>query len=236
MYDAQALRGRLALDCDTIMPMQSPIMQVAAYQSLGDLERGRHATEQDGREGRVGVYEVDYRFPMLAGYHRPLDHATVVYDLLSGGSYPFTAPGVQIVSRPVPWCVHASRGGFLCIGEVWEHEQGKMLAAEYVLHIAHIFNFDEPDLRSRQHVVDAQAVEYWRRELKSGPLSAVKYPMLPLDVTHGIPRETAFVPRTGEFAAAVTPARIFQPRAASLQTVRPAAAQSAGFFARRATP
>ncbi len=238
MHDMQALRGRLILDYDTFMPLQSQVMQVTAYRSLGDLERGRPATGDDGQKGLVGVYAIDYRFPMLAGPNQPLERAVVVYNLLAGNNYPFTPPDAQIVSRPVPWCVHSAPSGFLCIGEVWEDRDGEMIAAEYALHIAHIFNFDEPDLEEKQHVVDAGAVKFWREVLQSKPLSDVRYPSLPLDVTHGIARETTFRVRTNGPAHQVEAlSRAFQPRTGtSGQGAAQAASTPAVFFARRVSP
>lgn len=189
------LASRLAFDWEVVSAMAWPKeCTVTGYASMEDIKRGRAATDADGKAGRVTVYAADYRFPMLAGPTGRLHHARIVFNLLAGGSYPFSAPLAQVVSRPLPWSTHIAPGsGVVCLGEGWGKARGKILAAQLVVHCMKCLNTDEPDRGRLYGGYIPEAHRFWREQLGGKPLNDLAYPELPLRLTHGIAVDAAIL-------------------------------------------
>lgn len=107
--------------------------------------------------------------------------ALVIFDLLAGGNYPYSAPSVRF-SRGRAFFPHCSpKWGRVFVEDVWQSAKGNMLLSELIVHIMHLCNFDHP--RPRGPVYNEKAVEYWRDVLDYRPLTpALCYPVLPLRI------------------------------------------------------
>src|SRR6185436_18709958 len=148
----------------------------------------RELTASEAEAGRASAYLVEYRFPHLVGRGTTATSALAAFDLYAGGNYPYSPPGVWILSRPTPWSPHVhSAAGTVCIGPAWERASGQMLLAQLVVHVARLINFDEPGAATSAGHWNASAVHYWRSALGGGPyLRDLQYPRLPVEVTHGV--------------------------------------------------
>lgn len=187
----QELRRRLAFDAKVAGGLHSQYLSVRGYTSLENVRAGKVSSPTDAEAGRVVLYEATYAFPMLADEGRSLERAVARFDLLAGGSYPLSAPSVQIVSQPLPWSPHIHRQtGSFCIGSGWNQARGKMLLAQLMVHLMRILNFDEP--RHSDAGYCQPAYGYWASTLKYGPLHPeLVYPVLPAAITHCVPERPA---------------------------------------------
>jgi len=185
--DPSELRARLAFDYEVVSELRSPRLEVTAHASTADAMAGRALGVGDGKAGRAVAYAALFRFPVLVGPARTTPETRAVFDLRSGSEYPDTEPLVTIVSRPLPWSphVHPSTGG-VCIGEMWKLARGRMLFAQLLIHVMHCLNCDEPDRGPHYTGWNADAIRYWRTEMRCRPLHPdLVYPVLPMQLTHG---------------------------------------------------
>ncbi|MBI5511417.1 MAG: hypothetical protein HY903_21880 [Deltaproteobacteria bacterium] len=108
---------------------------------------------------------------------------------MTGGNYPYTSPTATVLSRPFPWTPHVHpQTGMVCMGEAWRLSVGRMLFPQLIVHVMHCLNFDEPDRGPKYVGWNAEAINYWRQKLHTQPLHPdLLYPVLPLELTHGIP-------------------------------------------------
>jgi hypothetical protein len=204
------LRSRLAFDYSVMLGLRSDALgPVRPFVSDDDLCKGNEASPEAGETGRVRLYLVEYRFPILIGAGKTTPSATVKFDLLAGTNYPFSAPTVSCVSTPFPWSPHVHpTGGIVCLGNAWGSARGEVLAAHLVSHVMRLLNCDEP-YQEHYGGWNPPAVAYWRRVLHTRPLnSKLCYPVLPSNVTHATEEarsdfrclmEDADVVQAGEF-------------------------------------
>lgn len=62
-----------------------------------------------------------------------------------------------------------------------------MLAAQLVVHVMRLLNWDEPDRGAHYLGWTPQATRYWRDVLHGRPISPdLEYPTLPADLTHAV--------------------------------------------------
>ncbi len=182
------LRSRLAFDWKVVRALKSPALgPVRGFVSADDVKRGNDATDADGDAGRVTIYVVEFRFPILIGPGPTTPSATCRFDLLAGGNYPFSTPSASFVSRPLPWSPHVHPWtGSVCLGDGWARARGKMLAAQLVGHVMRIVNCDEPDRGPFYDGWNGEAIRYWRNTLGKKPFHPeLAYPVLPEEITHG---------------------------------------------------
>lgn len=208
----QELRSRLAFDWKVMRGLASTaIGLIRGFVTADDARRGKDATAADGDAGRITNYTVEYRFPLLVGPGPTTPSATCRVDLLAGGNYPFSTPAASFVSRPLPWCEHVHPlTGMVCLGEGWARTRGRMLAAQLVVHVMRLVNYDEPDRGPAYDRWNPEAMQYWRSVLRGRPLHAnLHYPTLPVEITHGVEDPAAgFAPAPIEAFAASTTAAV----------------------------
>lgn len=189
------LRSRLAFDYRTLAGLSREATgKIEAYASISGIGRQSRLSAEAGEDGLATAYLVEYRFTHLIGRGRTHASATAVFDLQSGGNYPFTSPGAAFISRPVPWTPHVHpASGIICLGDGWANAAGHMLLGQLVVHVMRLMNFDEPRTWADAHW-NASADAYWHAELGRRPfLPDLRYPRLPVEITHGIPdASTAF--------------------------------------------
>lgn len=190
------LVSRLAFDWRVLSALRSPHLgALHAFASADDARAGRALTPRDGEAGHAACYAVEYRLPVLVGPGKTVPTATVWFDLLAGGRYPLSDPFVTCTSRPLPWSPHVNQtSGSVCIGDGWRRARGRMLAAQLVVHVLHILNFDEPDRGPDYVGWSATAAHHWRTVLNGRPLTPdLAYPVLPVEITHAVePEDTGF--------------------------------------------
>lgn len=190
------LASRLALDYRAVVGLSREALgEIRAWNAASPTARELGAAE--GEVGRAALYAVEYRFPHLVGRGQTSDSAVAVFDLLTGGNYPYSDPAVAFVSRPLPWSPHVHPStGTVCLGDAWKNAGGTMLLAHLVVHVARIINFDEPGAYGSGAHWNASAVEFWKASLSGGPyVRDLRYPRLPVAITHGVAdQSTAFRP------------------------------------------
>lgn len=181
------LASRLTLDYRAVVGLSREAL--GAVHAVSTSSEPRALSDSEGLSGRATRYVVEYRFTYLVGKGQTAGSATAFFDLLAGGNYPYSPPGVWILSRPVPWTPHVHPvTGTVCLGDGWVRASGRMLLAQLVVHVARLLNFDEPGASTSAAHWNASAVHYWRSELGGGPyLRDLAYPRLPAEVTHGLP-------------------------------------------------
>lgn len=191
---ASELRSRLAFDFRVMMAMRSPTLAITrAYADHHSVRWGRDVTPDEGEAGRARVYVVRFAFPHLIEPGRVASSFDVQLDLCAGGEYPHSAPLVTVLSRPLPYCDHIDRGGVFCAGHGWRGS--KTLAAQLVIHIARVVNFDQPTANFSHRGYLPEATIYWRDVLCGRPAFSVDYPTLPVHLTHaGAVGEPTFRP------------------------------------------
>jgi hypothetical protein len=188
---SDSVTTRLAFDYEVVSQLHSPIIRaVRAFDSFESYRAGRDLPAEHGFEGRAILYLVEYHVRTFASREQYIERVGVCFDLLAGGSYPFTKPAVTVVTRPIPWSPHFHLpSGTVCVGNIWANAGGRMLLAQMIVHVARLLNFDEPK-SVREANWNREADEYWRGVLKCRPInSQLEYPILPSHVTHG--EETA---------------------------------------------
>lgn len=198
------LRTRLAFDYRVIRGLTSTDHVVIKAAALTTERREREVTIEEGEAGLATRYFAEYRFPILTGPGPTTDRAIVRFDLLAGGNYPYTDPVVEVLSQPRPWTPHVHPvSGSVCIGDGWKRSRGRTLAAHLIVHVMHLFNFDEPEPDPTYRGWNGQAISYWRNMLGLRPLHpALPYPVLPADITHGVAASGSdFVPLAAAGAA-----------------------------------
>lgn len=192
----QQLRHRLALDYRVMMALTSPVLSgVRPFVSQEDFATtGRNATAEEGEAGRVVLYAASLAFPVLTGPGELFPGPTQVrFDLRAARNYPFDAPVVTVVSRPLPWSPHVQPvTGLVCQGEIWGLGHGRMLLGQLLIHVMRVLNCDEPDRGHLYAGWNGDAASYWRTTMGCRPLTPdLSYPALPTGITHG--RETPSV-------------------------------------------
>lgn len=181
-----ALQARLRFDFNVVSGLRAPWLRVLGFASVADLRGGRQAIAPGAPGAAPALLLVHYGFPTLAGPGRRLPAATVEFDLLAGGNYPFTSPHV-IVLPPLPWVprVHPT-AGIVCTGSAWGEARGQVLLAHLVVQVARLLNLDEPHTGT-DFGFQAEATDYWQTRLGGRPLNpGLQYPALPVDLTHGV--------------------------------------------------
>ncbi|MBI5536586.1 MAG: hypothetical protein HY898_27950 [Deltaproteobacteria bacterium] len=223
---AADLRSRLGFDFRVIQALTSPALgPIRAYASAAELARKREVSVEAGEAGQAALYVVEYRFPILVAAGKRTDSASARFDLLAGGDYPYSAPAVQITSKPLPWSSHVySPTGTVCLGDGWSNARGRMLAAQLIVHVMKLLNFDEPE--PGHSGWNAAAVTHWRDVMKRQKLNPdLAYPILPVSITHGITDPNAgFAP----VAPAAPEAGLFAPAAPAFAAVSPTVVASVG--------
>jgi len=206
------LQSRLAFDYRVMRALDSDHLSVRPYASVSEMRSETEVDEESGLRGAARLYLAEFRFAHLVGRDRTAERSTLLLDLLAGGSYPETKPLVTVVSRPLPWTHHVHPGsGLVCVGESWESSRGRMLAAQLVIHLMHLVNFDEPERAPSYVGWNSAAAAHWRGALKQRPfLPELEYPVLPFAITHGLAKDDAFSP-AGETADAFTALGGFSP-------------------------
>lgn len=201
---AAEIASRLSLDFRAAMLLRSLcVPELSAYPDESSFQRDKPiAGPEDASRARI--YKVRYAVRTLTAVDATSESTVVKYDLLAGGSYPFTVPLATVMSRPVPWSPHFHSTGTICLGAGWQQARGKMLLAHLVIHVAKLLNFDEP-VRAQEDGFNPAAATYWLGTLRGRPLNPeLVYPDLPAEfLVHGITPPVRFAPRaTPRFAPA----------------------------------
>ena len=190
------MKSRLRLDYRIATGMRGPTVSVEAYASLSNLQARRHRIATVNEAGKASHYLLDYHVKSLIAKGKFHDRFTVSIDLLSGNNYPFSAPNCQVISTPIPWSPHFTKGAPVCLGEFWPQQGGHATLGHLIIHIAKLLNFDEPPRDRSYGGWNRAAVVYWRNVLKHKPITpGLAYPGIPreiLDSTNRTPSQPAF--------------------------------------------
>jgi len=171
---------RLRLDYRVTSQMQSPIMSVSAYRSVENL-RAQRNTITAVEEGHLAKhYLAHYDIKTLIGPDQYSSTTSVHFDLLAKGNYPLSEPNCWVISARMPWTPHFKEGRTICIGDIWENSQGRMLFGQLLIHVAKLLNFDEIPLSPSYVGYNMEAAAYWREKLNRQPVTPeLVYPVLP---------------------------------------------------------
>ena len=174
---AQQLSSRLKFDFRIATTMNCSTLQVEAYASAANLNDRKKRLSTRNNTGRASHYRLDYRIKSLVARDKFHNQFTVLVDLLAGGNYPFSEPKCQVISTPIPWSPHFTKGAPICIGESWQQQNGRATIGHLMIHIAKLLNFDEPPREATYRGWNGAAVDYWRDVLKYRPITpGLAYP------------------------------------------------------------
>lgn len=176
------LRDRLALDYRVMRGLESP--HIGSVRAFHGTAR-RELSHEEGLRGMADRYVVELEMPIHRAPGNLVERATLLLSLRTGGNYPFHAPFAQIVSRPVPFSPHVHPGsGSVCIGPGWSRARGRMLAAQLVIHVMRVLNFDEP---ATNDGFSRDAFHYATVTLGGRPFTpSLRYPTLPVETAYGV--------------------------------------------------
>lgn len=213
---------RLRLDYKVTSQMQSPIMDVAGYRSIEDLRAQRNPITAVEEGHLAKHYLAHYNIKTLVGPDRYSSKTSVHFDLLAKGNYPLSEPNCWVISDKMPWTPHFTEGRTICIGDIWEKWQGRMLFGQLLVHVAKLLNFDEIPLSENYGGYNPDAVAYWRAKLNRQPLTPdLIYPVLP-DLTTSKPltvrdlvRPVASSPLFHAKEQPQSPSGVFKPKLAT---------------------
>jgi hypothetical protein len=185
------LRSRLQLDFRVASRMRSPLMQIAAYRNVDDLQKRRNPITSDDDGHLATHYFVDYHIRTLVGRGVYSDRTGVNVDLQANNNYPFSEPGCWVVEGRMPWSPHFMKNRPICLGEIWLQAQGTMLLGQLLVHIAKLLNFDEVARGGGYVGYNGEAIEYWKSVLDYQPITRnLPYPELPRDILYTTPATT----------------------------------------------
>jgi hypothetical protein len=178
---AEQLKTRLKMDYQVLVKMRSPLMTITAYRNADDLNKRRNPIVSE-EEGHLAThYLVDYYIRTLVGRDEYSDKTSVKFDLLANGNYPYTIPGCYVASSRLPWTPHFKARVPICTDyDMWEGANGRLLLADWVIHVAKLLNFDEIPRTENYGGFNPEAARYWREKLNMQPLTPnLHYPSLP---------------------------------------------------------
>lgn len=160
---AAELQTRLMLDRDLVDILNadpSAPVTLTGHRSITDAAGGQGALGQG--PPAPTAYRAVYDVPTLTGPDQPYRGQTVVvFDLLGNGNYPFTEPVARVVG-PVPWTPHFEAGRVVCIGHTIWAPAGTTTAAELIVHVGRLLNFDEPP-NGGLTGWNVAAIQWWRQ-------------------------------------------------------------------------
>lgn len=189
---------RLRFDYRVVNEMRSPIMSVAAYRSVNDLTARRDPIVSEAEGHLAQHYLIDFNVRTLVGEDRYSLSTSVHFDLLANGNYPLKVPVCWVISNEIPWTPHFKKGLPICIGEIWEESNGKMLLGQLLIHVAKLLNFEEVPRSENYGGYNPEAVRYWRTKLNMHPITPnLIYPVLPDFVTTKVDRTEDFFKPAG---------------------------------------
>lgn len=193
---ARELESRRLFDWEVVRRMNKlGVYMFTAHRTAEDAEKGRNAIE-DQQDARFAVhYRAEFNIPTLIGegqYSQP----TLIRVDASRAGYPFQAPTAWVISTQsskVPYSPHFSRSLSICDGTVWRSD-GTVLLAQYLIHLAHLLNWDEVmDNEAGGH--NPAAVRWWRQHVNRPLNPSLVYPELPVALMYG----EGDLPATGGF-------------------------------------
>lgn len=202
MLSVHELRKRLELDFIVVERMNGDLLRAEAYRTHDDLaqRRNRIVAAVDGHEATR--YRVAFAIPTLVGPGTFASSTEIGFDL-GVPSYPHAEPATWIISPHVPYSPHFRRGFPVCIGEIWQLAQGRMLLGSLLVHVARLLNWDEVARGGGYVGWNAEAIAYHQRHYQGRPLNAdLRYPTLPAEITHDAPTDDVLfrqVNRRGPF-------------------------------------
>lgn len=177
------LRGRRSLDYTLMKKIDTTLWKWVAYPSAAAWSKKGRPIRSEAEGWCATFYVVTFALPVMTGPDSVTNSVTVTLDTSSRG-YPFAAPNVYVVSRPLPWNPHVSGGGFVCLGPIWQEAAGRMTLPQLVVHSCKLLNLEMP--RSEHTGYSSEAHAYWANVLQYGPVNkGVKYPTLPTGLYDG---------------------------------------------------
>jgi hypothetical protein len=178
--------SRRALDFEVIERMNGRIWSATAFSSSDDLAAARREIQSATDGSSAEWYRVRFDVPTLVGPGE-LEASTEIGFGLTSGNYPYSEPITWIVSSHVPYSPHFKEGSPVCIGEIWTEARGRMLLGQLFNRIARMLNWDE-QMRGRGYRGwNGAAIDYHKRVYGGQPLDPkLMYPLVPLDITHGL--------------------------------------------------
>lgn len=175
-------RTRRSLDFVLMSRTWTSLWSWRAYNKQSAWLAGAPPITLEAEGARATFFVVEFRFPVLCGPGQFMPGVTVTFST-SSRDYPFMTPVVWVVSRPVPWNMHFSASGVVCLGSLWAEARGRMTLPQLVLHVVKLANFDEP--RDVHGGYNAAALAYWATTLGYRPASRLRYPTLPTSLYDG---------------------------------------------------
>jgi hypothetical protein len=176
---AADLRSRCAQDFRAFEAIRCATFHARPFASTQDANARTTLDRRSCEAGLAAVYHVTYEMPILLGRDHFAPRATIRFDLLAGGNYPFTSPVLTVVSRPYPWHPHVHQtSGIVCHGLPWSECGGEVLAAQLAVQIMRILNFERGTFSDSQYT--RAAYEWWAANY-DGPLNPdLTYPIVPI--------------------------------------------------------
>lgn len=177
----QQLRDRLTLDYKVCQRMFGTVFSGEAYRTDSDFKSRRNSIKSLD-EGHLALkYCIDFHVRTLVGQGQYSDLTTIGFDL-GVGNYPFEDPISWVISTPVPYSPHFTKGKPVCIGPIWETAHGKMLFGELLVHVARLLNWDTTT-SSNHNGFNPEAVAYHRRVHGGKPINPnLRFPLVPEDL------------------------------------------------------
>lgn len=179
------LRTRLSLDYRVAQDMFGPVFRGEAYRTATDLEHKRNPITTLGDSHLATKYRVDFFVRTLIGPGQFSDVTTISFDL-DQPNYPASEPATQVLSSHIPYSPHFMQGAPVCLGEIWERGDGRMLLGQLFVHIAKLLNWDEAGRHPVYVGWNGEAIAYHARVYGGKALNPqLHYPLLP-DYIHGV--------------------------------------------------
>jgi len=186
MLSPHQLASRYAFDFRVVRRMCDTVLDAEAFRSVADLSRGGPEIVDEGHGGLATCYRVKFHVPTLIGPGRFAPETVIGFNL-AVGDYPYAAPVSWVISDHVPYSPHFRSGAPVCIGEVWSQSRGRMLLGQLLVHVARLLNWDEVARGGGYRGWNGAAIDYHAAVFGDRPLDpSIRYPNLPLDLTHGI--------------------------------------------------
>lgn len=191
MLSVEQVRTRLAFDYRVVRHMNGSIFDAEAYATTDDLAHRRDPITGDEGE-QAKKYRVRFRVPTLIGPGSFAPETEIGFDL-GVREYPTAEPLTWVLSDHLPFSPHFKAGAPICLGEIWAEARGHMLLGSLLVHVARLLNWDEVARGGGYVGWNRAAIAYHAEHFRGRPLNPdLRYPSLPLELTHGLSSEPLF--------------------------------------------
>lgn len=191
--------SRREFDWRVVGKMSGGQYRFTAHRTAQDAASGHHPI-LGAQDARYAVhYRAVYALRTLVGPGQYSPQTIVRVDASDPG-YPYAEPTgwvVEDAGSRLPYSPHFARGVPICNGTVWRRD-GRVLMGHYLIHIAHLLNWDEI-LPPNYGGYNSAAIRWWRENINRPLDPDLIYPALPIEDLYGAvvvsnPRRGGFRP------------------------------------------